>query len=462
MMTDQPAKRTFFYGWIIVAIAFISLAVAYALRYSFTVLSVAIEEEFGWSRAGIHFAFSIIIAVYGFSGPVTGALLDRYGPRKLFPGGALLLGVGLIGCSWMTRLWHLYFFSGLAAIGMASLGMVCYGTLVSNWFVRKRGTAWGLAASGTGFGMFVIVGFFVPWIIEQYGFRWAYVILGVLGIGIIFPLTTLFLRHWPHDIGLAPDGDPPVLREEDQEAMGWKERKGKIEKLDRAVVDPTWVETEWTLARAARTFRFWMLLASLFFFALSLYGVMMHQVQHAVDVGFDKTMASSAFGIVGLLGMIGKFGWGVLSDRIGREITYILGVLSNVVAISIFLSLSDPSQVWILYGFAIFFGLGYGIAQPVTTAIIADLFQGKSLGVIMGFIVSGAAIGGAIGPVFSGYVFDVTGSYRIAFLTAIVNVCLSGVFAWLAAPRKVRLVAGKARAIRAKLERATASPQSSS
>ena len=461
-MKGKSAGKNIYYGWVIVAIAFISLAIAYALRYSFSVLSVAIEDEFGWSRAGIYFAFSIIITVYGFSGPVTGTLLDRYGPRKLFPTGALFLGFGLIGCSQINQLWHLYFFYSLSAIGMACLGMVCYGTLVSNWFVRRRGTAWGLAASGTGFGMFVIVGFFIPWIIEHYGFRLAYVILGVLGIVIILPLTALFLRHWPQEMGLAPDGDSLAPQEADKETGREEKGEREAERLN-TIVNHEWVETEWTLALAARTYRFWMVLLSLFCFAMSLYGVMMHQVQHAVDIGFTRFVASSAFGVVGLLGMIGKFVWGLLSDRIGRETTYTLGVLANIIAISFFISLQNPSQVWILYAFAIFFGLGYGIAQPIQTAIIADLFQGRSLGVIMGFIVMGATIGGAIGPVFSGYVFDVTGSYRIAFLTATAIVILSGVFAWLASPSKVRLVTGKAlvRASIKKLEEVPASPHSS-
>jgi MFS family permease len=179
---------------------------------------------------------------------------------------------------------------------------------------------------------------------------------------------------------------------------------------------------------------------------------MMHQVQHAVDQGFNITIASSAFGMMGGFGMVGKFGWGFISDRIGREVTYSLGIICNIIAVLIFMTLRDPSQVRMLYTFSFFFGLSYGIAQPSVTAMVADLFQGRNLGSILGFIGIGVAIGGALGPVFSGYLFDVTGSYRIAFTVAILIIILSAVTVWVAGPRKVRLVAGKAKAASARLQ----------
>ena len=421
------AKSPLYYGWLIVAVAFISLAIVYALRYSFTVLSVAIEEEFAWGRSNIHLAFSIMITTYGFSGPVTGALLDKYGPRKLFPAGALFIGLGLIACSQITELWHLYMAYALAAIGMSCLGMVCFGTLVSNWFVKWRGTAWGLAASGTGFGMFFIVGFFLPWLLELYGFRVAYFVIGLLAILIVAPLNGLFIRQRPQDIGLLPDGLRVDHRPDDQPNGAAVSDQG------------------WTLAAASRTFPFWMMTACIFCFTISLYSVMMHQVQHAIDVGFDVAAASRAFGLVGLLSMLGKFCWGAVSDYIGRELAYSLGMLSVVIAILLFMSLDNPSQSWILWSFAFFFGLGYGAAQPLYAAMIADLFQGNSLGKIMGVIVAISGVGSAIGPPLAGYIFDTTGSYQLSFFYALFFVILSAGFAWLAAPRKAHCISREAK-----------------
>ncbi|MBI1987576.1 MAG: MFS transporter [Nitrospinae bacterium] len=429
-----------FYGWVIVAVAFISMAIAYALRYSFSVFSVALEEEFGWSRAGIHMAFSIVISVYGFTSPISGSLFDRYGPRIVFPAGAAFLFVGLVATSQITQLWHLYLCSGIAALGVSCLGYVTQGTLISNWFVRRRGTAAGAATSGTGFGMFAIVGLLLPWVIQHYGFRWGYAILGSIALLVITPLTAIFLCRRPEEMGLLPDGDRevPEARREDP-------RTGPAKKVE-TIVDRQWAETEWTLTKALKTLRFWAVVANLMFFPFGLYAVMMHQVQHAVDVGFSITVASSAFALVGLMGTLGKFGWGFLSDYIGREMTYTLGALCNMLAILLLMSVSDPSQLWLLYAFSLLFGLSYGIAQPLITAVMADLFQGPSLGRIFGSAGIGVAIGGALGPVFSGYLFDTTGSYHVAFAVAIAGVALAAGAMWVASPRKVRLVPAKAKA----------------
>lgn len=296
-------KVPFFYGWMIVAVAFLSLAIAYSVRYSFTVMSVVIEEEFGWSRRNIHFAYTLMITTYGFSGPLMGYLLDKYGPRRLMPVGGLLLGAGLIGCGFLTELWHLYLFYSLSAVGVSCLGMVCFGTLVSKWFESRRGTAWGLAASGTGFGMFVIVGFFVPWLIEKWNFRVGYIVLGFLSVAVVVPLTARFTQRSPEELGLLPDGRSSS--EADTARSQLNTTKARL-----SVIDQAWVSTDWTLPRAMRTMPFWMMTGCIFFFTLSLYSVMMHQVQHAVDVGFDITTASHAFGVVGLFGMAGKFLWG--------------------------------------------------------------------------------------------------------------------------------------------------------
>jgi MFS family permease len=435
-MQAKDRKEKLYYGWVIVAIAFISMAIAYALRYSFSVFSVAFEEEFAWSRASIYTAFSIVIMIYGFSSPVAGNLFDKYGPRKIFPIGACFLALGLFSASQITELWHLYLSSGIAALGMACLGYVTNGTLVSTWFVKKRGAAVGTAMSGTGFGMFVIIGFLTPWMIKHYGFAWAYIVLGTISIGFIAPLTAIFLRHHPEDMGLLPDGE---IEDAGYQNVNEPDRMG----ISDTIVDKAWVETEWTLSKAIRTRRFWALFTAVSLFPFSLYAVMLHQVQYAVDVGFSIMVASSAFGMMGLLGMVGKFGWGLLSDRIGREVTYFLGILCNVAGVSLFIILKDPSQLWILYTFSVFFGLSYGIAQPLMTAMAADLFQGRSLGTILGFTGIGVAIGGALGPVFSGYLFDVVGNYRIAFTVAIIAIVLSAASVWIAAPREVRLVTGR-------------------
>ena len=215
------------------------------------------------------------------------------------------------------------------------------------------------------------------------------------------------------------------------------------------VVDKEWANTEWTLKKAMRTFRFWAFFFLTFFLLLGIYGVLIHQVAYAVDIGFSKMTAATAFGITGILGAVAKILWGAISDRIGRELTYCITLSIASIGIILLMFLRDPSQAWILYTFAVCYGLGYGAIGAIMAPAAADLFQGKRLGTIFGFIYIGAGTGGAVGPLFSAYIFDTFGNYRIAFITAIVLINLSATLMWLAAPRKVRLVLGKAKALAA-------------
>jgi MFS family permease len=429
-------REKIFYGWVVVAISFVTMALAYGVRYMYPIFFVSLEESFGWTRTQTYGSFSLKMLVYGLSGPLAGFLFDRYGPRKVFPIAALVLALGLVGCSQMSSLWQLYLFGGVVVpLGMIALGLMSHNALLSNWFVKHRGTVLGLATSGLGIGMLVLAPF-SQWLIASYGFRWAYAVLGIGLFMIIAPPTALFQRHKPEDKGLLPDGD--LLGPE-------KEKVSRGMELD-LVVDKEWANTEWTLKKAMETFRFWTFFFMVFFLLIGIYGVLMHQVAYAIDAGFSKMTAATAFGITGILGAVAKILWGSTSDRIGRELTYsiILSIASFGIILLMFLK--DPSQVWILYTFAVCYGLGYGAIGAIMPPAAADLFQGKRLATIFGFIYIGAGTGGALGPLFSAYVFDTFGSYRIAFLTALVLINMSSVLMWFAAPRKVRLVVGKAKA----------------
>lgn len=432
----EGKRNKLFYGWIVVAIGFISMALGYGVRYMYPVFFIELEEKFGWTRTQTYGSFSLKMLVYAFAAPLAGALFDRFGPRKLFPVAALLIALGLLGCSQISQLWHLYLFGGvLIPLGMVSLGVAPHSALLSNWFVKNRGLVIGLAAAGLGFG-----GGFLPriaqWLISNYGFRWAYALLGVGLFLIVAPPTALFQRHRPQDKGLLPDGEAP-------------EREGTAvaprPKLDM-VVDRDWAETEWTLGRALRTRRFWFFFATKFLLLIGVYGVMMHEVAFAVDMGFSKTTASWAFGLTLFLGAFAKILWGTMGDRIGREPTYSFTMFLASVAILLLLSVREPSQVWFLYVAAGLYGLGYGAIVSILAPTCADLFQGKSLGAIYGFSLVAAGSGGALGPFFSAYIFDTTGGYAPAFLVDLAAINLSSALMWVVAPRKVRLVMGRAKA----------------
>ena len=429
-------ERRFFYGWIVVAIGFVTMALAYGVRYMYPVFFVALEEQFGWTRTQTYGSFSLKMSIYAFTAPLAGALFDRFGPRKVFPIAALVVALGLIGCSQITELWHLYLFGGvLVPMGMVSMGVAPHNALLSNWFVKNRGLIIGLSTSGLGIGMLALSPF-AQWLISTTGFRWAY---GILGIGIfliVAPPTALFQRHRPEDVGCLPDGevlDPSGIETQNEP------------KLDM-VVDRAWAETEWTVGKALHTGRFWTFFVTKFMLLIGIYGVMMHQMAYAVGLGFSKMTAATAFGLTGFLGAAAKILWGSVGDRIGREPTYSIIMFLASVAILLLLSLRDSSQVWLLYMAAILYGLGYGAIVAILAPVAADIFQGKSLGAIYGFSLIASGVGGAIGPLFSAYVYDVTGSYTWAFLVALVALNVSSALMWFVAPRKVRLVVGRARA----------------
>jgi len=433
--------KKLYYGWVIVGVAFLTMAVSYSFRYSFSVFSDALESEFSWSRSAIYGGFSVVTLTYGFSSPVIGRIFDRFGARPVYASGAICIGLSLIGLVFATRLYHFYTLLIFGALGMAALGFVSNGALVSRWFLRRRGAAMGLATCGTGFGMFVIVGLTIPWIIENYGYRPGYLFLAVLAFFVILPMSTILLRDRPGDKGLEDHEELLVHNEEDEGKKTGDTGKPRFSRM--RMVDPVWAKTEWTVSSAIKTRRFWAIFLTTLLFPFGAYSVMMHQVQYALDLGFDMLVASSAFGVLGMWGMVGKFGWGFISDRIGREIAFGLGVGCCVVGLIILMGLKSGSSIWALYLYSAIFGLGYGVAQPLGTAVSADLFQGKNFGAIFGCIGLAAGIGGAIGPLFAAAVFDATNNYDLAFTVTMVSFIGAALSIWMAEPRKVWSVTPK-------------------
>lgn len=430
----------FYYGWVIVAVAFVCLALAYALWYSFSVFFVAMLAEFGWSRAGTALVGSTFMVVYGLSSPLTGIAVDRFGPRVVVPAGAVLLAAGLFGSSQVSEPWHIYVFYGVfTGIGVNLVGSMVQSIVLANWFSRRRGTAIGLAAAGIGVGTLVGVPALQK-LIEVAGWRTAYLCLGAVILVVIPPLAIKFHRHRPEDMGLLPDGGPPRQPAEERRRPATR------------VVDQAWAEHTWTVRDALRTRRFWFLGAMLFFAPLAHQAVMVHQVAYLVDRGLHPMFGASLVGLVGISGSAGKILWGWVSDRIGREGAYSLGMLCIVCGIVLLSSLSDATQTWRLYAYALVFGMGYGASAPLNPAIVADVFQGRRFGSIYGMVYIGAGAGAALGPWTSGLVFDLTRSYDGAFLLSSLAALLSLVFVWLAAPGKVRQVPGVAARSRAKTE----------
>ena len=212
------------------------------------------------------------------------------------------------------------------------------------------------------------------------------------------------------------------------------------------MVDPAWVAVDWTLGRAMSTARFWWIMLGYFAGLYSWYAVQVHQTKYLVEIGFSASHAAWALGFVALVGIPGQIALGYVSDRVGREWVWTVGALGFVacyVALLLLREAPTPALLWLMVltqGM-----LGYGLTS-VVGAIPAEIFQGKHYGTIFGTIMLAAIGGGAAGPWLTGVIHDATGSYTAAWWIAIGCSALSGAAIWLAAPRRVRLVAGRVRA----------------
>ncbi|MDA2917401.1 MFS transporter, partial [Nitrospinae bacterium AH_259_B05_G02_I21] len=270
---------------------FIIFAVAYGVRLSFAIFFVALLEEFGWSRTLLAGVFSLGTLVFGCTSPVVGALLDRYGARRMMLVGAALTGVSLVLCSRISAPWQLYLLYGvLLSLGIGFLGLVPQVGLLSRWFVRWFSSAVGFAFAGVGVSM-LLAGPLVQVIIDRFGWRWAFVALAGLVGAIIVPLVLWVLKEGPEEVGRGPDGEP--LEE-------------VRERLDAAEDE----QEGWTVARAAATVPFWALVGTFFFTPLGIFPIVVHHVVYLVDAGFSTLFAASVFGFQGVMSAVGKMAIG--------------------------------------------------------------------------------------------------------------------------------------------------------
>jgi MFS family permease len=421
-------RLPFFYGWIIVAVAFVTTGLGVNARTAFSLLFPPILAEFGWERGVTAGAFSFGFLVSAILSPSLGRLMDRRGPRFVMEMGVGLVAAGLLLAPLVRQPWHLYATLGvLVGGGSVCLSYTGQSLYLPNWFVRRRGLAMSLAFAGVGVGSIILLPS-IQVIIGRAGWRTACVVMGLLVLAVLAPLN-LLLKRRPEDLGLAPDGDPGSA--------------GGAAGPAANVVDAAWVAVDWTLARAMRTTRFWWIAVGFLCGLFAWYAVQVHQTKYLVEVGFSPTHAAWALGFVSLAGIPGQIVLGHVSDRIGREWVWTAGNLGFVLCYLALLLLRDYPTPALLYFMVLTQGaLGYGLTS-VIGAIPAEIFQGRHYGVIFGMLMLAAIGGGAAGPWVAGALYDATGSYAPAFWLAIGASVLSAFSVWRAAPRRVRAVAGR-------------------
>ncbi len=422
-------RLPFFYGWVVVAIAFVTMGIGVTARTAFSLLFPPILAEFGWERGVTAGAFSIGFMVSTLFTPFLGRLMDAWGPRAVLIPGALLVGGGMALAPLIHSTWALYLTLGLMVSGGSiALAYTGHALFLPNWFVRRRGFAIGVAFSGAGVGAIVLL----PWmqhVIVRAGWRTACVAMAALILVVLVPLNLLQRRH-PEEMGLEPDGAPAPP----PAAAGTHAAN---------VVDPAWASVDWTLGRALRTARFWWIFVAYISGLFSWYAVQVHQTKYLTEIGFSPDVAAWALGFVPFTGIAGQILLGHLSDRIGREIVWTLGNAGFVICYALLLAMATHPSPLYLYAMVAAQGLlGYGLSS-IYGAIPAEIFQGPHFATIFGTLCIASGAGAGLGPWVAGVLHDLTGDYVLAFWMAIACSVLSAVSIIVASPGRVRLVAGR-------------------
>ena len=381
-------KPRFFYGYVIVAVTFIIMIVLWGVFYSFGIFFESLVTEFGWTRAEISGAVSLSFLIIGFLGIVTGRLTDRFGPRVVMTICALISGTGYLLMSWIDALWQLYLIYGvIVAVGLGG-GFVPMVSTVARWFVKRRGLMMGIVLSGVGIGT-VVMPPLVTHLIATYGWRTTYIIIGVITL-VVLVVAAQFLKRDPGQVGQLAYGENELVEKElDLQSSGF------------------------SLQKAMHTRQFWLLGAILFCFGFWQQTIMVHIVPHAIDIGISAVSAASILSVTGGISIASRVIMGSVADRTGSKRAIM--IIFILMAAALFW-LPVAKELWMLYLFAVVFGFSYGGESSVRPLIVAELFGLKAYGAIHGVVFIGFTIGGAIGTVVAGRIFDITDSYQLAFL----------------------------------------------
>jgi MFS family permease len=408
-------------AWVVLGGAFGAFTLSAALMHSYPVYLVAFIADFGWSRAETSIAYSVSQFIAGVSSPLVGYLVDRLGSRRLLLIGGGLLVAGLVGSAFVTALWQIILLYGIVmTFGANCLGLVVFVPMLSRHFVRRRGFAISIVQSANGIARGLSAPL-VQLLISLIGWRETYLAQAGLMGALIFPLARLFRR-----------ADAPAPPQSQDGRVPSETPAADAEPLGRG----------WTLGEAVRTPHFWLLFSVYLFTGLGSFFVSLHQLAFAVDIGFDKLYAAEVLGMGAFLAVPGIIVTGALSDTIGREWSAILAYGFSIIGVVFALMITSPDQHLLLWLHACFFGLTWGARGPAITAKTADLFPGRQLGTILGVITIGTGLGSAAGSWGAGLVYDLSGSYRVAFIASIVSYAAGVIAFWaLRRPPDNRVIA---------------------
>ncbi|MBI4596070.1 MAG: MFS transporter [Candidatus Tectomicrobia bacterium] len=410
--------------WTVVTGSFMNLWGAGYTVYGFSALFKPMSAELNFSRAVTSVAASIGRLQSGIQDPVLGWMVDRFGPRRVVLFSIFLLGIGLMSMYFIYSLWAFYLVWGIVVgIGQNVSSGLPINKSITNWFVKKRGLAMGMRMMLTA----ALVLPLITWFIDNWGWRVACVIGGIVAIAIGFPLAWLGLKDQrPEFYGLLPDGATSTDKSGDVNQM-----------VERGVkYAANFDEVEFTFRQALRTPAYWFLIVAQIGQSISSQSLLVHFVPFLTDIGMTPAKAAAVVTMSGLFGIVSRFGSGFVADRVRKKnLRFIIsgGFILQAAGIGIFLV---SQTVGMIYPFLIsyFFCMGVGmIVIPVTSG---RYFGRKAFGSIQGSSTIITMLPGIVAPVYLGWVYDTTGRYIAGFATVAAILAVSGVVMLIARPPK--------------------------
>jgi MFS family permease len=366
------------YGWVVLGAAFVIITLAVGTLFSLAVFLKPLEDSVGWARSSVSAIALLNWIAMGLGSFLAGYLSDRFGARPVVVGGGVLLGAGLVLSGRTEALWQFYVTFGV----LVGFGVSCFyvplTVTVIRWFDHRRGLAASIVSSGNGLGTLALAPL-TRWLINNYDWRTAFLILGELALVVVIPAALLLRR--------APAAALPASQPAPEPGL--------------------------TARRLWTFWPFWAIALTHFACCAAHSGPIFHMVSHAMDQGVPALAAAGALGISGLTSIIGRVGTGMVADRVGAKRTLIVGLILQAMTIFLYVFAGDAGT---LYALAMVFGVAYGSVMPLYAVVTREYFGDRAMGTAYGGVFFISCIGMGIGSYAGGIIHDVFGSYLWLFL----------------------------------------------
>ncbi len=342
-----------------------------------------------------------------FMGPIVGPLVDKFGPRYLMTMGAIIAGFSTFLMSTADSFWEIIlYFSIIGASGHACLSHIVTNTTLARWFIKKRGRATGIATTGINVGE-AIMAPVIQLLITYVGWRKTWQFMAIVPWLIIAPTSFLFMRRSPEDLGLKPDGD-----------------SDQIVDKQNFTKSPQDIEEIWTPKDAFKTTSLWALVFSTNLAAIAVIGVVLHQIPFMIDQGLSPGIAALSLTTYAIFAIPSKLIWGFLAEKVAIKYLTSASLLGSAIGLLILIQASTIKGVLL---FGVIYGLTRGAWAVVQSLIWADYFGRAFLGSIRGFVSPIQGVSAVFGPLFAGWLRDITNSYQIPFYTFVVLYVISAI-----------------------------------